>query len=66
MTSGDILIIACVTGAVLALFAELVAWPYWQARRPTDWRDDWCSWDCWAPDGQDGPCEDCPWTREGK
>ena len=28
-----------------------------------DWRDGWCTWDCWAPDGQRGPCEDCPWAR---
>ncbi len=28
-----------------------------------DWRDEWCCLECWAPDGQDGPCRDCAGRR---
>ena len=34
--------------------------------RERDWRDGWCTWDCRAPDGQQVPCEDCPWARGGR
>lgn len=53
------------TIATLALVAlGLMAWACWRARRRAhDWRDDWCTFDCWAPDGQQGPCRDCPGRR---
>lgn len=59
---SDVFVIACATAAVLALFAELVLWPMWQAERD-DWRDEWCVPECWAPDGQERPCDDCPCLR---
>lgn len=38
-----------------------IAYGCWEARhRERDWREDWCTFDCWAPDGQQGPCKDCP------
>ena len=42
--------------ALLALLALSVAWA---ADEPDDWRDEWCSLECWAPDGQAGPCAEC-------
>lgn len=31
-----------------------------------DWREDWCTFDCWAPDGQQGPCRDCAGRRAAR
>lgn len=53
------------TIATLALVAlGLMAWAAWSARRRArDWREDWCTFDCWAEDGQQGPCRDCAGRR---
>lgn len=50
--------------ALAAVVVGLCAYAAWSARRRArDWREDWCTFDCWAEDGQQGPCKDCSGRR---
>ena len=31
-----------------------------------DWRNGWCSLECWADEGQCGPCRECLAHRHGR
>ena len=42
------------------MLMALLAWGLvWAADEPEDWRSEWCSLECWAPDGQEQPCAGC-------
>ena len=57
----ELLIILALTAVVVGL----CAYAAWAARRKAerDWREDWCTFDCWAEDGQESPCKDCAGRR---
>ena len=48
------------------VICALFAWGLVRCADDDDWRDEWCSLECWAEDGQCGPCEDCPARRRAK
>ena len=52
-----ICILACV------VIAALYAWALARCADDDDWREDWCSTECMADEGQAGPCADCPRRR---
>lgn len=64
----ELLIIA----ALAVVVVGLCAYAAWSARRveelerPRDWRETWCCLECWAPDGQRGPCRDCAGRRTAR
>lgn len=45
--------------ALCVTFIILVA----ESDNEDDWRSEHCCLECWAPDGQEKPCEDCPARR---
>ena len=47
----------CIAAAIViaALYALALA----RCAKDDDWRSEWCSLECWAPDGQERPCEGC-------
>ena len=48
------------------VICALFAWGLVRCADDDDWRDEWCSLECWAEEGQCGPCEDCPARRRAK
>lgn len=55
--------IAALAAIVLLAIAIACGEAWLRAKRGRDWREDWCTFDCWAEDGQQGPCKDCSGRR---
>ena len=54
-----------IIAALACVWLTIVWWaePRVSAWLDKDWRNGWCCLECWADEGQCGPCRDCPALR---
>ena len=55
----SLFLLACIVSLLACGIASAL-----RRNRPRDWREGWClPIECWAPDDQEGPCDECPGRR---